>query len=465
MSHAKEQEAAIQMIDVPKLDSMSNDDDSPSKLSATTVRALGPSEDSKGSSIFGASFNFINSIIGAGIIGLPFAFENTGIFMGTILLYLVAVLVQYGVAGLVQRGAKAKCDNYEELCEKIIGLTGSRVLVFFMFLFAYGAMIAYLMVIGDTVPKVFTEIDAESILANRTWVILLFACLFILPLCLLKDMSSLANTSVLSIVSVVVIVITVAIRGPAAAKEQGINATNESNPYAFVRSELFAGLGGMSFAFVCHHSSFMVYNSLKVKTLENWNKVTRIAVWTSFVLSLALALFGYLNFFSHTQSDILDNFSVDDTAINVSRMLLSFTMVFTYPMEQFVARHCVLTLLFSENFNNYHFYTVTIVLWAVTVIVGITVEDLGIVFEIVGAVAASTLGFTFPALIFFMEADTPPVDQFWNMINVWRKGSDVFKSSVKERFVYFTRFWAPLVMLVFGIMAMVYGTVSASLSA
>lgn len=35
----------------------------------------------------------------------------------------------------------------------------------------------------------------------------------------------------------------------------------------------------------------------------------------------------------------MDNFSVNDTAINLARLLLAVTMVFTIPMENFVARY------------------------------------------------------------------------------------------------------------------------------
>ena len=39
-----------------------------------------------GSSVMEASFNFINSIVGAGLIGIPFAFNEAGLGMGLLLL-------------------------------------------------------------------------------------------------------------------------------------------------------------------------------------------------------------------------------------------------------------------------------------------------------------------------------------------------------------------------------------------
>ncbi|XP_016120602.1 putative sodium-coupled neutral amino acid transporter 11, partial [Sinocyclocheilus grahami] len=44
------------------------------------------------SSISSASFNFINSIIGSGIIGLPYSLSQAGLPMGLLLLILVAFI-------------------------------------------------------------------------------------------------------------------------------------------------------------------------------------------------------------------------------------------------------------------------------------------------------------------------------------------------------------------------------------
>ena len=54
------------------------------------------------SSMFGASFNFVNSIIGAGIIGIPYALKLCGFYVGVLMLILVAVLVDKSVIMLIE---------------------------------------------------------------------------------------------------------------------------------------------------------------------------------------------------------------------------------------------------------------------------------------------------------------------------------------------------------------------------
>jgi hypothetical protein len=42
--------------------------------------------------LFGTSFNFVNSIVGSGVIGMPYAFNQSGIGITFLLFFLVGVL-------------------------------------------------------------------------------------------------------------------------------------------------------------------------------------------------------------------------------------------------------------------------------------------------------------------------------------------------------------------------------------
>lgn len=65
------------------------------------------------SSELATGFNFVNSIVGAGIIGIPIAIKECGLFMGIFLLILVAFLVDQSVIMLIDCGVQAKKKNFE----------------------------------------------------------------------------------------------------------------------------------------------------------------------------------------------------------------------------------------------------------------------------------------------------------------------------------------------------------------
>ena len=54
-------------------------------------------------------------------------------------------------------------------------------------------------------------------------------------------------------------------------------------------------------AYVCHHNIFLVYNSLKNKTMKTFAIATNISVFTSMAFLGMLGTLGYLTFQGSTQ--------------------------------------------------------------------------------------------------------------------------------------------------------------------
>jgi hypothetical protein len=76
---------------------------SPTKGTATAAPTL--SLPKKKSSILGASSNLVNSIVGAGIIGIPFALRMSGLISGIFLLLLVSVLTDKSLRLLIEQAS------------------------------------------------------------------------------------------------------------------------------------------------------------------------------------------------------------------------------------------------------------------------------------------------------------------------------------------------------------------------
>lgn len=176
-----------------------------------------------------------------------------------------------------------------------------------MFLYAFGAMIAYMVIIGDTVPVALSYFLNDNTHISREVIILFAAIFIILPLCLLRDMSSLAWTSFLSILADVVMIIFVIIAGPSSANEQNTKFHVKTD-LNIINYQLFLGIGTFSFAFVCQHNTFLVYQTLAKQNLSNWSTVAHISLTIAVTLCLILGLSGYLCFGQYTEGDILNNF-------------------------------------------------------------------------------------------------------------------------------------------------------------
>lgn len=328
----------------------------------------------KKSSIFGASSNLVNSIVGAGIIGIPYALRMSGLWAGLFLLLLVGLFTDKSLRILIEqasfhprfRSLPAPVLTFEDLASYPFGKFGSGFVLFNMFIMAYGAMVAYLLIIKDTVPTVMGYEHGTHLL-ERNFILILVSLLVMLPLSMQRDMASLSVTSMISVAADVVLVVFVAAYAPikdTVAANGGIGRIMQTDS---IHSTLFVGLGILSTAMACQHSAFIVANSLNDKTRRRWKWVTNQSIALAAVLCAILGVCGYLGFLDDTQGDVLNNFPVGSVEADGARILLALTMVFTYPVSaKMIPVRMVETdeggssSLFSQqssmHFGPYHYY-------------------------------------------------------------------------------------------------------------
>lgn len=174
-------------------------------------------------------------------------------------------------------------------------------------------MSAFGIIIGDTIPHVIISlfpslktIPVLSLLTNREFVIVLCTACISYPLSLYRDIHKLARASGLALVGMVIIVASVVIESPAVKPEL---KGDPSKRFSFVGPGIFQAIGVISFAFVCHHNSLLIYGSMREPTLDRFARVTHISTAMSLVSCLILSIAGYVTFTDKTQGNILNNFS------------------------------------------------------------------------------------------------------------------------------------------------------------
>jgi hypothetical protein len=75
-------------------------------------------------SVAGAVVNFVNAVIGAGLVGAPFALREAGAVVGVLLLFGVAALSAYTVQLIIRLGIQTHQHDYEQLCLFAFGRRG-----------------------------------------------------------------------------------------------------------------------------------------------------------------------------------------------------------------------------------------------------------------------------------------------------------------------------------------------------
>jgi solute carrier family 38 (sodium-coupled neutral amino acid transporter), member 11 len=373
--------------------------------------------------IFGSSSNLVNAIVGAGIIGIPYSIKQSGFVIGVLLIVLVGVLTDKSLRIIINLATyHPKLHNigvltYEDLMRIPFGDVGKNFVLINMLILAYGAMVAYLLIIKDTVP---TVMGLGNSFVEREVVMLLSSLFIMVPLSMMRDISQLSMTSTISVIADVFLMLIVVIYSPFVTTIKENGGIGEIIANNWVKSNLFVGLGVISTAMACQHSAFLISGTLENHTPRRWGMITSSSLSVATALSLLLGVFGYLGFLGDTQGDILLNFEAKGSiVVDAGRSLLAITMFLTYPMESFVARHVIVQLLYNGNMDNttigmngeqvpeakiFGYFgrreKLTFGLYLSTLIPALFLKDLGPVLSITGSIGASCIAYMAPGLVY-----------------------------------------------------------------
>lgn len=414
---------------------MVNDDDDDGDASRVQLQRARQSNTGSGgggggstgssSSIGGAASNLVNGIVGAGIIGIPYAIGQAGLVAGLVLLIVVAVGTDKSLRLLVdlaatfrgrRRGSGAVVATYEDLMRIPFGTAGANFILASMLVLAYGAMVSYLIIVKDTVPTVLGLGDAFW---EREVVMTVTTAAIILPLASMRDVSNLAGTSLLSVAADAVLVVVVVLYAPVASSVANHGGAVRVVADHWLNPRLFIGLGVLSTAMACQHAAFLISGSLRNHTPRRWAVVTGVSLTIATVMSTLLGLFGYLGYLDLTQGNVLNNFPRGSVAVNGGRALLAVTMYLTFPMESFVARHVIVQLVYSGNMEHTTVgpdgqvvpeakwlgcvgrrERITLLIYILALVPALIFDDLGPVLSLTGSLGASCISYIAPGLVY-----------------------------------------------------------------
>lgn len=148
------------------------------------------------------------------------------------------------------------------------------------------------------------------------------------PLSLYRDIHKLSRASGLALLSMLIIVISVLIEGPHVSEEL---KGDPSKRLTFISPGVFQAIGVISFAFVCHHNSLLIYGSLRTPTLDRFARVTHISTVISFFACSTLAISAFWTFTDKTQGNILNNFPPVSMTLQHTMVCLTSTVARMIP--------------------------------------------------------------------------------------------------------------------------------------
>eukprot|EP00164_Ancoracysta_twista_P007007 GFYU01009866.1.p1 GENE.GFYU01009866.1~~GFYU01009866.1.p1 ORF type:complete len:485 (+),score=90.67 GFYU01009866.1:224-1678(+) len=354
----------------------------------------------KPGSVKGSIFNLVNAITGASVLAMPYAFQTCGILFAMILLAGCCGMAFFSADLLIMCSKSRSKVSYKNLAVEAFGQRMTYVVDIMIALICLGTCIGYNVLFGNIVPEILHEWGVRGVMVDRTFVMCLFNLLFILPLAMMRDLTSLRYTSFIGILALGYLVLMVA--GHLILYFDSLKVWDHIVLYR-MDIDFLNALPVVLFGFTCHLNIFSVYEELFNPTMKRMRKVMRRSFGATLILYEIMGVTGYLIFLDNTLDNVMDNFKygVIDIFISLGRLAVMVTISFSYPLMSHALRQCLENLLFPGQIPSVGRSQGEAAM-IVTVALGFAIitPNIKIVFGLIGATAGCFICYILPAMFY-----------------------------------------------------------------
>jgi amino acid permease len=337
------------------------------------------SNSSSNASIISSVINLLNTVAGAGMLGLPGAYAGSGFIVGTLLLMIAAFFSALGLHLLSVSARTVKARTQENTPASFYTVATNAMPQFAIAIDAavafkcFGVATGYFVTVADCMIDsfryVFRNVSAsdespaeeieEMFFTNRQfWVTC--ALVSVLPISFFQTLDALRFTSMLSLVLIYALAVGIILFA------QGIFDPCESINFSYNRLEendqktgsckgetqmitnfdgAVQNLAIFVFSFTCHQNVFAITNELKKPTQKRVDKVIILAIGCALVLYMIVAIEGYTTYGTQVKGDILLNYP-QNMLVTAMRVGIAIMVILSYPLQLDPCRHCLKSLVY-----------------------------------------------------------------------------------------------------------------------
>uniref|UniRef100_A0A8W7P0H6 Amino acid transporter transmembrane domain-containing protein n=1 Tax=Anopheles coluzzii TaxID=1518534 RepID=A0A8W7P0H6_ANOCL len=349
-----------------------------------------------------------NSIIGVGILSMPFCFQRCGIVLSIVLLLLSSYVTRLVCSYMVKSAIISRRKNFEQIAFYAFGSAGKLLVELCVVGYLLGTCIAYFVVVGDLGPQITAKIlsmrESDGL---RTWVMIAVTIVCIIPLGMLRNVDSLASVCTASLGFYLCLVLKV-------ISESSI----KFHPGWFDRLDLW-NWGGIlqcmpifTMALSCQMQIFEVYATMPTTSLDKMSRVIRQSTNICTMIYVAIGFFGYVAFNGHRFSG---NILVDFTpsfASDIIKMGFVLSVAFSFPLAIFPCRVSLYSLLYKRASDGHmyipesKFRPLTIAIVVVALVFGLLIPSIEVVIGLVGSTIGVAICLIIPAACYMTICKT-----------------------------------------------------------
>lgn len=449
-----------------------------------------------GATALSSVVNTVNTIIGSGILVLPYAIRTDGILLGVFVLLFAGIL--NGI-GMVLQGASSKflprgSATFFTVCR----ITYPNLSVLFdlaIFLQCFGVNISYLVLTGDILPLVYTFDGWDT--KSMSLFYILISTVLVVPLSLTKKLDNLRYTSIVALTSIVYICFLIYCNFIIAVSTDYKSIPQDKlGDFSLIKPQGFKPVcktfGIIVLAYTCP-TQFSIVGELRNPTMKRIAKITTISMTITAILFISVGLSGYLTFGNALEGNILlmyknDIFTQTGRALLILMVILSFPLIFHPSRVSFNNIYHVMTKKWvdyqrkrtssgtddrspllphlSSSFDsadyivkmededvplsNLAFYTISFVLLLGNYTFAILLNSFELILAIVGSTGGVLISFILPGFYGYklLASDDDEISNRLNKYSLEESDNPIFKSKLLKNVSLFLIIWGLIAMVI-----------------
>jgi amino acid permease len=256
--------------------------------------------ESGNSTVMQAGIQVANTILGAGILGIPLVFKHMGILLTIFMIFLIVFINMVTVKYLLQAHVISGKGGFSIFSKICYGNTGNILVKIIIALNNFGLVCAYYRIFSDvmvTLVKVFFEVsDDNFFVANwHGWFWIVLLAFIMLYTIFMDDMDSLKFTSIIAIIGIFMIITGLFVTLIFKAQD-GTLYPFESKmwiPHGDIL-EMFSVVPSIILAFSFQFGLFSIFYSLKKPNPTDMMKSCWIGIGFAGSVGLTVGLLSYI---------------------------------------------------------------------------------------------------------------------------------------------------------------------------
>lgn len=393
---------------------------------SASLEAAAPQPSSGGSSVTVSAVNLAKNIVGSGVLALSagvaaFTGARLGLVPALAALCFTGALSAYSFSLIARVTAAVGGSSYRDTFVEVFGSKWAflpDVTVVFM---TAVAALSYSIILGDSLASIAALAGAPALLcSSNAWIILLSVTV-LLPLSLMRDLSSLAIGSAVGTTGTLYTALFMAWRNLdgtyrpggrffgaiAEAARPKFSAPTAATP--LLNPSIFVLVSMLASAFLAHYNAPKFYNELQAPKdgspkLGSFNRMCGMAFGLAGLLMGSIMCTGFLTFGSASQGLILNNYATSDTLAFIARCGIAASIMFSYPLNMVGLREGVLEMFPKLDGKKTSVHAIsTLALGGGFSALALVFKDLGLLVALGGAILGSALVYIFPAMMAIAE--------------------------------------------------------------